>query len=87
MDAVYNRTRHELKTYLIGCRDAVKIGRTKNVTWRLSNLQAGNPDTLTILATTSIAERELHKRFAGARIKNEWFRLTPELQNFIASCT
>ena len=70
MDAEYNRTKHDPITYLIGYGDVVKIGRSNNVTWRLSILQAGNPNTLTILAATPIPERELHKRFAAARIKN-----------------
>ena len=88
MDKQYNATKHERLTYLVECSEAgaVKIGQSVNVKWRVSELQGGCPYPLRVLATTTIAETELHQRFSGCRIRNEWFRLTPEIEEFIRQC-
>lgn len=66
----------------------VKIGSSANVKSRLSHLQTGCPDQLELLGITDIKEHVLHDRFASAHLKNEWFTLTPEIQEFIQqNCT
>lgn len=59
----------------------VKIGYVENETrlqQRLRNLQCGNARELEIVAFSRRAgrkmEKELHRRFAHARIRGEWFR-------------
>lgn len=32
------------------------------------------------------AEKSLHRRFAAARIRGEWFDVTPEIEEFLKSC-
>lgn len=59
-----------------------KIGVTLNPSKRLSQLNTGSPDVLSyaILADCKDiyrAEMELHQRYAGQRIKGEWFELSP----------
>ena len=67
----------------------IKIGYADNGRSRVSALQTGNPDTLKVLAfiesTSPSMETELHARFAGLRLRGEWFRPEPELLDYIAS--
>lgn len=70
--------------YVIGNeRGEYKIGRAKNAQRRLSHLQSGSVDTLTLEVVmesqdTLEAERRLHHAFAQKRISGEWFRLSEE---------
>lgn len=57
-----------------------KIGRTKNIKQRLTNLQVGNAGIMRALyylpvADTVKAERVLHAIFAADRVKGEWYRI------------
>ncbi len=65
----------------------IKIGFTDGYPAnRLLALQTGNPSGLVLLKTTEGAksdEAELHRRFADARERGEWFRPTPELFRFM----
>lgn len=64
----------------------VKIGFAANVGARLCELQTGNALPLTVLATlkgSCDTERELHQRFAEYRVRGEWFRLAPEVVEYI----
>jgi hypothetical protein len=64
----------------------VKIGYAENVGARLTELQTGNAHPLTVLATVRGScglERALHARFADHRIRGEWFRLVPEIMEYI----
>ena len=66
----------------------VKIGWTRNLIRRLSQLNTSNPRRLRILGVTGGQEREerrIHSRFRHLRIKNEWFRNDKELLDFIES--
>ncbi|OMB79275.1 hypothetical protein A5743_14320 [Mycolicibacterium conceptionense] len=66
----------------------VKIGSARDVRVRLEELQIGNPAELTVLADQPGGlprERELHRRFAEHRVRGEWFRLLPEIVEYIAS--
>lgn len=56
--------------------NAVKIGRSRHVRKRVSDLQVGCPYELSIAARIpgdEHLERVLHKMFAPARIQGEWF--------------
>jgi len=61
----------------------VKIGKSIDVAHRLTKLQIGNADTLTLLGVTDKDECELHVKFAKYHIRGEWFALSTEIQEFI----
>lgn len=69
--------------YLIHCPDDnYKIGLTKNVDKRLSNLQGSCPFPLSIVATFETDrprddEADLHDALSYWKIHGEWFRLRP----------
>jgi len=81
------------RVYFIGVGEEgpIKIGFTeRTVADRRRQLQTSHPDTLVLLAIIEgdeRLERDLHKRFAGFRLKGEWFRRCPELLDFIAEKT
>jgi hypothetical protein len=64
--------------YFIECGDVIKIGYTaKIIRNRLSELGTATPYPLAVLATipgTLRTESRLHRKFAPARYKSEWFR-------------
>lgn len=65
----------------------VKIGYADNVEARLSGLQTANPHDLTVLATqpgSGAVERDLHARFKAHHVRGEWFRLAPEIVEYIS---
>lgn len=66
---------------------AIKIGHSiGNPLARLNGLQTGNPRPLKLLVAIPggrEAEQELHQRFAGLRIRGEWFKPDPRLLGFI----
>lgn len=61
----------------------IKIGRTKlDTAIRLRHIQIGNPTELRLEAVETggpTLELDLQEQFAGARIRGEWFRFTPEI--------
>lgn len=68
---------------------AIKIGLSENPQSRLSELQVGNEDLLTIetmLPGGIDLEDELHLRYSRLRLRGEWFSSAPELESFIR-CT
>jgi hypothetical protein len=70
--------------YVIGFDKYVKIGITINLDMRLSALQM--PVELTLYALLDGGRREeneLHARFAGYRLRGEWFRKEGELAEWI----
>lgn len=80
-DQLYKNTRG---VYVITDGEYVKIGRTTSLRNRLKDLQVANARPLTLLAFIKgyqDTEQELHYRFGHARVRGEWFKLTPELQN------
>lgn len=75
------------RVYFARAGDRIKVGWSKNVATRIAQLQTGNPDPIQLLATTPggrSLEREVHSRFADARVTGEWFSATPELLAYIA---
>jgi len=68
--------------------DLVKIGKTTNVSARLSTLQTGSPYELRLFAVfcgkaecgNGELEESLHHSFAHLRIRGEWFKFTDEIR-------
>lgn len=64
----------------------IKIGYSKNPKGRLSALQTGIPERLTLLGVVpggKAREQELHREFGRTRIQGEWFHPSPSLLDFI----
>jgi hypothetical protein len=73
-----------MSVYFIRARelDMVKIGYSFNPIHRFNHLRTMSPVELTLegaIPGDRAKEAELHKRFKLARVRGEWFRLTPEL--------
>ena len=70
--------------YFISDGTYVKIGKSNNVINRLSILNTGNADTLTLLGyilqeseeAAFKLEKELHKVYEKSKVKGEWFNLS-----------
>lgn len=61
----------------------IKIGQTKNLESRLSQLQTGNPYPLVFYKTHQSfdykkIEKELHQKYKAKKVLNEWFNITLE---------
>jgi hypothetical protein len=72
--------------YVVGFRDYVKIGSSKDLNYRLQQLHACLPGDLTIYATLAghlELEQQLHERFSTYRLQREWFRKAGELAAWI----
>lgn len=66
--------------------NAIKIGTTRNVKQRISELMLNVPyllSVLTVIEGNHEVEHALHARFAKHRIRGEWFRPVPELLTYI----
>ena len=64
----------------------IKIGYSVDVAVRLSTLQSSSSRTLVLLGVVpggAERERQLHDRFAGERIRGEWFEASVALLQFI----
>jgi len=76
--------------YVIRSGERVKIGWARNVEKRRAELLTGSPERLEVVAVfpgTRAEEAEYHRRFAHHRCDQggrEWFRLSNEIQAFIA---
>src|SRR5438045_2539051 len=71
----------------------IKIGTTWNLTYRIKELQTGNPFQLEIAGIIPRAkltlERVIHNKFKDLKIgdKGEWFKSNHILLKFIEICT
>lgn len=73
--------------YVVGFKNYVKIGYTRDFTRRLMALQAGIPEPITVYGTFSGSmrtEAELHQRYARYKTRSEWFRKEGALKEFVA---
>jgi hypothetical protein len=77
-----------VSVYFISARelDLVKIGYSFNPIHRFQHLRTMCPVELTLegaIPGGREKEAELHKRFKLARVRGEWFKLTPDLRREI----
>ena len=76
--------------YFIQCGDWIKIGVTTNLCARMEALASSNPHQLQLLGHmpgTHKLERELHRKFAGHRLRYEWFSASPEILAYVQAFT
>lgn len=77
-----------MPTYIIraGLTGPVKIGKADDVEARREALQTAHHETLHVLRvldTPFDAEPILHEKFAGLRIRGEWFEFCEEMLTFV----
>lgn len=76
----------EPRVYFVRFADYRKIGWTSDLPARLVDLEKNLPKPLTILHSrpgSKADEWALHKQFSHLRLRGEWFRVVPELLDFI----
>lgn len=72
--------------YAIQAGQQVKIGCAKNPRARRSEIQVCCPEECIILGVcdgNQKHEKELHQNFSHARVRGEWFELTPDIASWI----
>jgi hypothetical protein len=81
--------RDALSVYFMKYGDAlVKIGYSGNIPKRLVHIQSFCPLPVTLLGWMRGGpnhELALHKKFAESRSHGEWFHLTPDIAEYIAT--
>jgi hypothetical protein len=85
----YEVARKAVWIYFVQAGDAVKVGHAADVEARLRLLRVDNPVEVRLLAKirgTVAGEGAIHKKFAHAHIRGEWFKAVPELLEFAADC-
>lgn len=65
--------------YFLHAKDVglVKVGRTKSLRRRVSQLQTGCPYDISLIGAVKggrITEKFLHSRLASVRVRGEWFK-------------
>lgn len=89
MDAMTERD--EGLCYFIGSADGhIKIGYSKDIWRRFSEIRNGVPFEIEMLATVRggrYREGYYHQKFAASRAFGEWFTRTPEIEVEIARLT
>ena len=74
--------REVYQIYIIGCSRGIKIGMTGNLKQRISSIQTGNPEPLSLEFVVDIyatrrkviqIERSMHEWFDKDRKAGEWF--------------
>lgn len=74
------------RVYFISDGEHIKIGIAADPTGRLRDLQVGNARRLTLLRVVNGPrglEDRLHRRFAGDRVRGEWFKRSDRLVRFV----
>jgi len=77
-----------MSVYFILCESIpeplVKIGKTTNIKQRVQSISTSTPFLVKLIAICEdIQENELHDKFNHLRYKNEWFKFTEEIREFI----
>lgn len=89
-DGDNNASKHSTRgfVYFIRSANAVKIGVTRNLSTRMSELQVSNAHRLELIAAIPggrALEKRLHEKFARHRANGEWFRLSPEITEWLSA--
>lgn len=74
--------------YFIETQGRVKIGYSSDPQRRFNNLTVGCPTRCVLSAVIEGSmsdEKNVHELFKANRIRGEWFELTPEISEFMAS--
>jgi hypothetical protein len=68
-----------VRTYAITDGTSIKIGKSEgHPVLRLGILQVGNPRELRLLAwTLGLSEADAHRKLRSARIRGEWYKISP----------
>lgn len=77
-----------LITYFIASGGFIKIGKTTNFPSRLSTLQTGCPQKITVLSLLcgiEYPEEKMHIQFREYRTHGEWFIHHPKIVTFLAT--
>jgi Meiotically up-regulated gene 113 len=81
------------RVYFVGANEndaPIKIGfTTGSADDRRRQLQTGHPLPLVLWAVLDADfryERKIHDRFRASRLQGEWFKRTPDLLEFMATC-
>lgn len=81
------RRRHESRSggmvYFLECGEFVKIGHSKDPTYRIGEFTNGNPYPMAIIHSINgrqALEKDIHRTLKDLHHKGEWFRLTDELR-------
>jgi len=74
--------------YMISMEKYVKIGRSKDPSSRLKQIQTGNPEDLEMWEIHGVEETEMHSLFKNLRVReegngNEWFRRKGNLKDYL----
>lgn len=72
--------------YFVRVGDKVKIGFTRDIDRRLSELQVSSPVKLRVelvLKASAIVERVLHRRYRAQRVSREWFNYEGPIARFV----
>jgi hypothetical protein len=86
-ETTWHRTQSSFVYFIAATRlNAVKVGVTNNLRKRLTSLQTGCPEELTLLA--SLPGNERHEKYVKDalmthRIRGEWFRLNGATRELI----
>lgn len=74
--------------YFIGNEDFIKIGVSDEIHNRISDIQTSFPFKIRVHLLIEGGfglENELHRKFSTYSTYGEWFRLSPEIVNYISS--
>ena len=74
--------------YMVYCAGKVKIGITRDILRRLSQLRHGSPNPMSLIWLIhgdKRTEQALHKRFSEVRQRGEWFDVSEDMRGFLAS--
>lgn len=72
--------------YFVRAAESVKIGFTRNIERRFSQLRSAlpvEPQLLFTMPGTPVGERALHRRFRASRFNGEWFRYEAAIAAFV----
>ena len=70
--------------------NVVKIGYSEDVKSRIKALSQGSPHKLILLGTMEgnmQDEERLHQAFESQHVRGEWFKLSPQIKDFIRANT
>lgn len=73
--------------YFVRSGDAVKIGFTTDLESRVKAFRTASPEEFDVWMTiegSARLERYFHRMFAGDRIRNEWFKVSSAILDYVA---